>query len=647
MAQPQSQATPRAFSPPQHSPSPAPSQPAGYALPPAKRVRTDAPLSQPGSPYAASPYAASPVAVGTPPHNAASPTFPGTPPVSAGFATAPYTNGHGPSALNLPDIRSVSSPPVMTPQPQSAPTVQYTNATMAPIAPAAASPAPTASLMGPPQRPAERASKDYQYDVTDSLAGTGIDLRAEEQYMSELYSNAMDASSDARTGFAHLPAGPKSTFYGAGPANQPPEPMTAQSQDQLAAKAAEQAWAESSMHLAAQRTQEINDPFLLVALLHKRVEKIACEYNLGLNLDMKNSNQTMGKMRPPEQFPMPKVTVRMEPGPDSTLVQTTGSYIPHDSFLVDQLALMSIAAKHRLRELVEDAGVLATHRQHTSHGDVPEEWAPAAAPMNVEPLETMDKDVEMGCADDAGMVSPKRKKRPTPTRQSRLTRPGSADAAELGEAPAAPAKKFAKIASVMTVSMRDRARQEREWEEARLRRRQRRKEGSTEAGTTSSRSGSVAPGTPGAVAPEPEKTMTKKEMKKSQALKAAEANSHANQNLTSSMFAGLGGKGGLFGKKKTGRTYDWMNVGRSGSGTTTTTRGTPGPKGPNGAGGSAATANHALTTEGRNRLGTWREDKEKGKDIQLRDWVMVLERDGRELEALSSAYVSLDTTNPK
>lgn len=194
--------------------------------------------------------------------------------------------------------------------------------------------------------------------------------------------------------------------------------------------------------------------------------------------------------------------------------------------------------------------------------------------------------------------------------------------------------------------MRERARQEREWEEARLRRRQRRKEGGQEAGATASRAGSAAPATPGSVAPEPEKTMTKKEMKKSQALKAAEANSHANQNLTSSMFAGLGGKGGLFGKKKTGKTYDWMNVGRAGSGASTPARATPGPKGGNGTPGTP-TANHALTTEGRNRLGTWREDKEKGRNIQMRDWVAVLERDGRELKALCTAHSRLDTALPR
>lgn len=196
--------------------------------------------------------------------------------------------------------------------------------------------------------------------------------------------------------------------------------------------------------------------------------------------------------------------------------------------------------------------------------------------------------------------------------------------------------------------MRELARQEREWEEARLRKRQKRSNGTTDAETTTSRAGSVAPGTPGSVAPEAEKVMTKKEMKKNQALKVAEANSHANQNMTSSMFAGLGGKGGLFGKKKTGRTYDWMNVGRGGSGANTPSRNTPGPgKGTTGPSGAPATAALPMTTEGRNRLGTWREDKEKGKNIQLRDWVTVLERDGREPRALQKAYINLDASNPK
>ncbi|KHN97354.1 Transcription initiation factor TFIID component TAF4 [Metarhizium album ARSEF 1941] len=636
MAQSQSQVPPRSFSPPQHSPSPSGSQP-GFALPPNKRVRTDGgPASQPGSPYILSPYAASPGAAGSPPPNAASPTFSQTTPMSSGYNT-PYTNGHTASAaLNLPDARAgASTPPLHTPQPPPISMPQYTNAAMAPIPQAMASPAPLPNVMGPPQRPAERPTKDYEYDVTDSLAGTGIDLRAEEQYMSELYSSAMDANSEARTGFAQHAAGGKSSFYGAGPANQPAENVSEQDQKKLAVKAAEQAWAESSMWLAVQRTQEINDPFLLVAILHRRAEKIAKDNHIGLNLDSKNNAQTMGKMRLPEQFPTPKVTVKVDPGPDSTLVHTTGSYIPHDSYLVDQLALLSIATKQRIREMVEDADVVAVNRQKTSHGEIPEQWAAAAAPMNAEPL---------GAADGAPAAEEGEEGVAVPSDTAPLKR--SADEAVPGNG-AKPPKKLAKISSFMTVTMRELARQEREWEEARLRRRQKRKDGVGD-GVTPSRSGSVAPGTPGSVAPEGDKPMTKKEMKKNQALKAAEANSHANQNLTSSMFAGLGGKSSLFGKKKGAKTYDWMNVGRGGSGASTPTRAAPGGgKGINGTAGATPSANLAMTTEGRNRLGTWREDKEKGKNIQLRDWVVVLERDGRESKALQQAYVALDGSNPK
>ncbi|KAL7762061.1 hypothetical protein ACKLNR_008596 [Fusarium oxysporum f. sp. zingiberi] len=639
MAQPQPQTQvqvpPRAFSPPQHSPSPAASQ-SSFALPPQKRARTDGPSSQPESPYATSPYAASPGATATPPAGAGSPAFAQSPALPQPYAT-PYTNGHTTPGLNLPDVRPNSTPPIQQTQQLQQPIPQYTNATMTPVpVPTPGqlmTPTPGPGVMGPPQRPAERPTKDYEYDVTDSLAGTGIDLRAEEQYMNDLYATGFD---EARTGFAHQPPGPKSSFYGAGPANQAAQSVPDQPQDQFAAQQAERAWSESSMRLALQRTQEISDPFLLVALLHRRADKIAREHHLALNLDLKNNSQTMGKMRLPEQFPAPKVTVKVTPGPDSTMVHTTGSYIPHDAFLVDQLALMSIATKQRLRELVEDAHVVATNRQKTSHGDIPEEWTPAAAPMNAEPLEPIEKPADAVNGVDGTHVESANGDSTNPLKRS-------SDAAGLTNG--APPVKLPKVSSYMTTTMRDLARQERDWEEARLRKRQKRKDGIPDSGATTSRAGSVAPGTPGAVAPEAPKAMTKKEMKKNQQMKAAEIDSHQSQNTTSSLFAGFGGKSGLFGKKKAGKTYDWMT---RGSGTSTPTRNAPGAgKGLGGLGAAPAPANMAMTTEGRNRLGTWREDKEKGRNIQLRDWVSVLERDGREGKALQKAYLYLDASNPK
>lgn len=243
--------------------------------------------------------------------------------------------------------------------------------------------------MGPPQRPAERPTKDYEYDVTDSLAGTGIDLRAEEQYMSELYAGALEANGEARTGFAVHPAGDKSSLYGAGEANQPGEDAQKQAQKEYEAKAAERAWQEASLRLGAVRSQEINDPFLFVAIMHKRADRIAREHHIGLNLELRNNSMIVGKLRHPDQFPKPAVNVRTTTSEDSTIVETSGSFIPHDAYLIDQFALLSIATKQRLRELVEDANGVAVNRQQNSHGEIPEDWAPAAAPMNTEPLDPL------------------------------------------------------------------------------------------------------------------------------------------------------------------------------------------------------------------------------------------------------------------
>lgn len=191
--------------------------------------------------------------------------------------------------------------------------------------------------------------------------------------------------------------------------------------------------------------------------------------------------------------------------------------------------------------------------------------------------------------------------------------------------------------------MRDLGRTERDWEEARLRRRQDRKDGIKDS--SGSRAASVAPGTPGGSAPEGEKAMTKKEAKRLEAARKAEANSHVNQNLTSGKFLGTK-PGGLFGKK----SYSWMTGGGSGANTPKggagggkTGGGTPAPGTP------AVPSQSILTVEGSaaRRPGAWREDKDKGKNIQLRDWVSALEEDGVEIRALQRAYNGLDTSGPR
>jgi len=190
------------------------------------------------------------------------------------------------------------------------------------------------------------------------------------------------------------------------------------------------------------------------------------------------------------------------------------------------------------------------------------------------------------------------------------------------------------------MALRASASKEREFEEARLLKRQKRL-----TGEATPRQGSTLPSTPGSSAPEPsEKGPTKKEQKKKAEAKVNEAASHAAANNTTAQF--LGGGGGLFGKKK---KYSWMTGGAGGStsGTSTPgrimTQGLPGtPSVPVG-----NAAPEKLTVEGVRRLGTWREDKEKGAGIQMRDWITVLEGDGREKRALQKAYLFLDQSEPK
>lgn len=159
-----------------------------------------------------------------------------------------------------------------------------------------------------------------------------------------------------------------------------------------------------------------------------------------------------------------------------------------------------------------------------------------------------------------------------------------------------------------------------------------------------SRQASVAP-SPASVAPEPtEKAPTKKELKKNEKLKVNDAISHRDANTTTAKF--IGGGSGMFGKKK---KYSWMTGGAAGTASGASTPGRAGPVGaPSTPGGPAQPAPpEKLTADAARRLGTWREDKDKGRGIQVRDWIAVLEEDGREKRALQWCYLNLDQTEPK
>ncbi len=186
-------------------------------------------------------------------------------------------------------------------------------------------------------------------------------------------------------------------------------------------------------------------------------------------------------------------------------------------------------------------------------------------------------------------------------------------------------------------TLRGLAQGERISEEARLARRSRRTAGSTTS-AEGSKASTPGPGAGGGLlgerAPEVEvKKMTKKELAK-HSTKESEAYAHSEANKTANRM--LGG-GSLFGKKK---GYSWMKQGAT-SGTSTPSRLDTGVGGPStvdipGTG----SAGSALLGTGR-RFGEWREDRERGAGVQIRDWVSVLEADGKEKKSLTRAYSRL------
>lgn len=452
---PQQQVPNRTYSPAQQSPgTPQPQQP-GFALqssnPNMNNKRPQMALSpsaqsNPPSPFAHSPsFQPQSPGIGTPtaatspsyaviqPAPSASPApthspapAPAPSPAQAQaqqtqqqFSRPPYTNGNTPSlpAFPHPHPSHPTHPPTPTMSAPSTPVpgtpgtpgaTPYVNAGFAPTG----GQQPATGAMGPPPAK-DRPQRTYEYEVTDSLLGTGVDIREEENALAEYYAGSF--GQDSRTGFPANAPGGRGSFYGAGPANQPGTPATS-GQKEFEAALAEQRWNESAARLSATRAVEQSDPFLQLANLHARAEKFARQYNLDLNLDTKT--QPVQKSRNPADYPVaPKVTVTTREGPDGAMVSVYGSVLPPDSYLIDQLALLSIATKHRVRELLEDADQIATTRQQTSHGVIPSDWADSAAPLDstglpVDDGETAAKAIESGAN---GSTNPRKRELTNPS----------------------------------------------------------------------------------------------------------------------------------------------------------------------------------------------------------------------------------------
>lgn len=191
---------------------------------------------------------------------------------------------------------------------------------------------------------------------------------------------------------------------------------------------------------------------------------------------------------------------------------------------------------------------------------------------------------------------------------------------------------------------------QREWDndQARLRKRAKREavqvaENKVNTSSPATPDGSaMGPGTPtpdlSMVGPG-ERKLSAKEARKIHNTAMSEAQSHRNANATANLMMG----GGAFGSKKKKKTYAWMNAGATSPAPGTPVLGTP--TAAVGLGTIVATggvhSNGGLEWVGQ-KFGRWKEDGEKERPVQIRDWVGGLEDDGRVgKKGISRAYMRL------
>ena len=515
--------------------------------------------------------------------------------------------------------------------------------------------------MGPPSRPADKVERvDRTTDLnqlSDIVSASGIDVREEENYLAETYRNQQTINSSNSNPFtfqaqsnshqninSNIWSQPKSAGHGlpgTGPFNQPPVSMQTV-EDELIEKHRKAARA-----LAEQQQQHLRDPFLEVNTVRHRLAKRANQQGVGLNLEglydrVVDTPRTMNGT---------KIT-----GADGTgiVAVQAPSILNENAPLVDIFTLISLATGERVRGLVEDAFGLSRGRQYGSHGLVPPEWSPLATGPGQPTSATAIPSSLTGTAWDRppkglndvasengvtgkyiDMFSNGDNMLTTIKDQEETKHAESSD-------PTRASLPTVSFTSSIPASLRTLAQADRRAEEARIAARTKRQKLANPNGEALGDNGAAL------VAPS-EMKMTKKERERQARTGQTEEVLHKAANDAASMA--LGG----FKKKQ----YSWLSGGRSsgastprctdtGSGLNSPGRPSLGSSGGfdspsqinNGSGPDAA----QLRVRGR-RYGEWREDGKRGKGIQIRDFILALEADGREKKSLARCLAKLRSSD--
>lgn len=239
-------------------------------------------------------------------------------------------------------------------------------------------PPPPSGTMGPPSRPAEKATDAAE--LTDVLASSGIDVREEEAFLTSSYSGppprAQQVPPPQQQQHQQLQQAPISFTSQTSTAGTPTptasfsEPSQIKTQDSYYSEPTPAPYRTQTEPIredseAARRAQyHLQEPFLLTKLLEQKLQRRGFE--LGVRIPAE------GLFHPVPGRPQPiEVT-----GPDGSSIVRTGKTILNQEGapLVDILNLMSICCEERLRNVVDYSSSLARTRRAHSHGAVPVEW---------------------------------------------------------------------------------------------------------------------------------------------------------------------------------------------------------------------------------------------------------------------------------
>jgi len=511
--------------------------------------------------------------------------------------------------------------------------------------------------MGPPPRPNPAIKQEKEEkekisdisDISDAIWGSGVDLREEENYLTNTFRNQHSQSFESGTtsatnSFGQISQGSfgnQPAFGGSGSISQSIETQESVEQElNRKHQAAARAW-------ALQHEHPLRDSFLSGNTMRFRIHQIAV--NQGVTLDIKGLWEPERKPPGPPPTKPQGVNGVTAVGPDGvgiaafqakSIPETTSHAVLEESArYADILSLLSLAANERLRGLLDEAYTLARGRRYGDNGVVPPDLQDIAtgegrrsASVKATSITGTSWDKTQDEAEDGtvpkGMYIPWK---------------------SLGylliciiEAQPEPTVSFT---SSLTSHLQKLAVSDRDMEVSRVKKRQERARKAAAAekaaleGDGPITTGASTPSTPVTPAVDfatsvaGDKPMTKKEKERLAKLGNSDDALHNRANETAAMQLG-------FGKKK--KTYNWMTGGAAAPSNPYTPKATKAAtvtNGTKGDGKKSGTDKALQATE--RKWGSWRESGIEGQGIQIRDFAAVLERDGKDRKALHRCFMSM------